>query len=246
MPATKSASADGESRLSIAAAISGGHVRQQLHRLAGALAQQIDAGFDLRCQHLGGGDLLDPRHQERVAGNELDTRKRRIALADDMMGAVGGGDIAQHSATVPNRCSCSGLGSSTGRIGLQQRLPAGAARGRPAERRRSTAAARRQAAASMRGEQHGLANRQDDEGVLRNWRVASARLGLRFCWLRCVWHGHHPMSNALDQDQDETSVEQLGSVESEAGSPKCGCGARSGRGEFPGDEWRSPGAGGGR
>ena len=89
MPAMKSASADGESRFSIAAAISGGHVRQQLHRLARALPQQVDARFDLRGQHLGGADLLDARHQERIARRNSSTRKRRTPLADHMVRAVG-------------------------------------------------------------------------------------------------------------------------------------------------------------
>ena len=140
----------------------GGHVRQQLHRLAGALAQQVDAGLDLRRQDLGDADLLDPRDQERKAGEEFDDAEAAHALADHMMGAVGRGDVAQDARDRSDRVQLLGLRVLDGRIGLQQdaeralgadRFLGGGDRRRPPDRQRQ----------HHSGEQHGLAHRQDDE-----------------------------------------------------------------------------------
>ena len=76
----------------------GGNAGQELDHRPGALAQQVDAGLDLRGQGLRDADLLDPRGQKGKAGDIFDDAEAAHALADRMMGAVGRGDVANDSA----------------------------------------------------------------------------------------------------------------------------------------------------
>ena len=92
----KSASADGDWICSMAEAISVGHVGQQRDRLAGALLQLMHARGDLGGIDLGLADLVDPGHQEGIARQELEHAKAPRAAGDQMMIAVGRGDIAQN------------------------------------------------------------------------------------------------------------------------------------------------------
>ena len=73
----------------------GRQVGQQRNRLAGALLQLVHARGDLGGKHLGLADLVDARHQERIARQKFEHAEAPYAARDQMMIAVGRGDIAQ-------------------------------------------------------------------------------------------------------------------------------------------------------
>ena len=141
-------------------------VRQQLHRLARALADQARARLDLRRHHLGDADLLDPRHQKRIAREEFEHAEAPQALGDHVMSAVGRGDVAQDLRGRPElvellRRRLVGTG-----IQLQDdaERPLGAHRLLRGSDRRLAADRERQ---HETGEQHGLPDRKDDHRVRR-------------------------------------------------------------------------------
>ena len=71
------------------------HVGQQRDYLAGALLQLMHARGDLGREDFGLADLLDARDQERIARQELAHAEAPRAAGDQMMVAVGRGDVAQ-------------------------------------------------------------------------------------------------------------------------------------------------------
>ena len=70
-------------------------LRQQLNRLLGPLAQLVGAGGDLGRRSLFVGDELDPRDEIRLALQKLQDAEALHALADDMVGPVGRGEVPQ-------------------------------------------------------------------------------------------------------------------------------------------------------
>ncbi len=72
----------------------GGRLRQELHGLAGALAQRQGARLDIPADDRGFAMRLDARHEERLAARIVEHREALLALRDQMMRAVRPGDEA--------------------------------------------------------------------------------------------------------------------------------------------------------
>ena len=149
----------------------GRQVGQQRNRLAGALLQLVHARGDLGGKHLGLADLVDARHQERIARQEFEHAEAPYAAGHQMMIAVRRGDIAQDFAHGADAMEMLGARRLDRGVALQQhadrlvrlrcRLGAGD-RLLAAERERHHDA----------GEQHRIAGRQDDQR-------AGGKLGVR-------------------------------------------------------------------
>ena len=162
--------------LSIAAAISGGTfgsncIASRARSAAG------DARLDLGRHDLRDADLLDARHQERIAGEELDHAKSPHALADHMMRAVGSGDVAQDLGRGSDPMQLLRRRIFDRGIGLQDdadmplaanRLLRGRDGRRPSDRQRQ----------HHSGKQHGLAHRQDDDACPAAAAAACSALSL--------------------------------------------------------------------
>ena len=71
------------------------HVGQQRDHLAGALLQLMHARGDLGREDFGLADLVDAGDQERIARQEIAHAEAPRAAGDQMMVAVGRGDVAQ-------------------------------------------------------------------------------------------------------------------------------------------------------
>jgi hypothetical protein len=69
-------------------------VGEERNRLARALLQLVHARGDLGGIDFGLADLVDPGHQEGIAGQEFEHAEAPRAAGDEMMGAVGRGHIA--------------------------------------------------------------------------------------------------------------------------------------------------------
>ena len=217
----------------------GGDARQQLDHRPGALAQQVDAGLDLRRQDLRYADLLDAGGEEGMAGHELDDAKAAHALADGMMGAVGCGDIAQDAGHRADPVQLFGLGVFDAGVGLEQdadhafgadRLLGGGDRRRPADGHRHHHAR----------EQHRLADRQDGDHVLRERRMRlAAALGFQ---VHCFGHVGVPCAQRrLDRLHIEAAAFELRARQLQAVRREAGCAARTGHRESPGDGRRRRG-----
>jgi hypothetical protein len=168
------------------------HVREELQGLARAAAQQADARLDVGRHHLGGADVLHPRDQERKSLKILDGAKPPHALRDDVVSAVGGGDVAQHLRRGPHRVQLVRPRLVDRRIGLQHDPEHALAAHRRLGGRdgRFPADGQRQ---HDPGEQHGLPDRQYDHGIRRERRMLLARPGGRLFFLLC--HGVTPASS---------------------------------------------------
>ena len=174
----KSASADGESSCSIVAATSARHVRQQLDDVLGAPLHQAHARLDVGRHDLGDADFLDARDQKRKSVEVLDDAESAHALRDHMMGAVGGGDIAQHLRGSAHGMQLIGSRFLDRRILLQDdpEHAFGADRLLGGRDGRLSPDSQRQ---HDPGEQHGLPDRQHDHGIRGNRRMLLALPGRR-------------------------------------------------------------------
>ena len=184
MPAMKSASAgSGIERVDRRRHL-GGNAGQELDHRPGALAQQVDAGLDLRSHDLRDADLLDPRGEEGKAGDIFDDAEAAHALTDRMMGAVGRGDVANDSRDRSDRMQVLGARIFDSRVGLQQdadhALGADGFLGSGDRRRPADGHGQHHSR-----EQHRLAYRQNGQairGKRRNgralaWRILDGRVG---------------------------------------------------------------------
>ncbi len=98
----------------------GGHLRQQLQRLHGQLAQPQTPRLDFRIQ---GGRLrmqLDARHPERLVLYELEHAEALLALTNEMVRAVRRGHVAHDARDRADAMQPFGLGIGLRRIALQQ------------------------------------------------------------------------------------------------------------------------------
>src|SRR5258708_5584839 len=69
---------------------------------------------------MGLGDVHDPRGEKGPAVQELDDLKALVALADEMMSAVRGRDVARHVGDRAHAVHVEGLGVLRGRVALHQ------------------------------------------------------------------------------------------------------------------------------
>ena len=143
-----------------------GNVGQQLDGLDCTLLQLDEArlGFGIEVFHAFDGG--DARHHEGPALEEFEDTEARLALHHHVVSAIRTGDIAHHLAGGSNPVKVIGTDLVLGGITLQQeadlalgarRLLRGGDRGRAADRDRRHHA----------GKQHGVAQRHDDHGVVR-------------------------------------------------------------------------------
>ena len=109
-------------------------LRQQFHRLQRSLAQEHEPRLDLLALVFGLVDQLEAGGQERVAAGELEDAEALLALADQVMVAVGRRHVAQHVGRGADTMEIEGPGSSTPAsrcrttpIGRSPRTPACAA-----------------------------------------------------------------------------------------------------------------------
>ena len=144
----------------------GRSLRQQLHRLDRLSLEVDEARLDV-VRHRGRlGDAQHAGDEERPAVQELDDLEALLALADEMVGAVGRGDVAHdvgdraHPVHV-DRQGIGGLGvalhQDADRALLAHRLLRRRDRARTADRDRQHDA----------GKQHGVAHGNDDERIRR-------------------------------------------------------------------------------
>jgi hypothetical protein len=149
----------------------------------GPALDQAEARFDLGRHHLGDADLLDARHQERVARQKLDDADPPHTLRNHVVRAVGRGDIAQDLRGGADRVQLLRGRLLDRRILLQHdtdhalaahRFLRGCHRRLPPDRQRQHNA----------GEQHGLAHRQNDHGVRGDRETTLALTGS--CLLLCL------------------------------------------------------------
>ena len=159
----------------------GRRLRQQLHRLDRLSLEMDEARLDV-VRHRGRlGDAQHARDEERPAVEELDDLEALLALADEMVGAVGRRDVAHdvgdraHPVHV-DRQGIGGLGvalhQDADRALLAHRLLRRRNRARAADRDRQHHA----------GKQHGVAHGNDDQRVRRQRRQmhrAARRKGAR-------------------------------------------------------------------
>src|SRR5262249_33496842 len=162
-----------------------GCVWQQLKRLPRPFLEKPQASFDFWGHHFRDAYLLDASGEIRIASDELRHAKSPEALANHMMRAISGRDIAQHLGARSHPVQLRRLWIIDGGIGLQDdakrlfganRLLRGRNRGWPTDRQGQNGP----------GKQHRLAYRQNDDAVLRK-RLSLAGLGLT----HYVRHGSH-------------------------------------------------------
>ena len=163
------------------------HVRQQFDRLAGPLPQQTDARLDVRRDDLVHADLLDPCHEERIAGGELEDAEAPDAAADHVMRAVRRGHVAQDLGRGADLVQLLGGRLVDGRIGLQHEADHGLAAHGFLRRRDGGRAADGQRHHDA-GKQHHVAQRQDDQ-VIRRDRADTIRP-----WRWCLDWSRRPCS----------------------------------------------------
>ena len=153
----------------------GGRLRQQLQRFHGLRPEVDEPRLDLRSARVRLRDLHDAGDEEGPACQVFDDLKTPLALADEMVRAVGRGDVADD---VGDRAHA--MHVDRGRVGelgialhedadlalVAHRLLRGGDRLRASERDRQHQA----------GEQHGVAHRHDDERIGRQRRQCRATL----------------------------------------------------------------------
>ena len=163
----------------------GRHVGQQRDGLARPFLQLMHARGDLGGIDFRLADLVDPRHEIGIAGQELEHAKTPRAARDQMMVAVGRGHITQDLADRTDAMQMLGAGRIDRGVVLQQHADRLVGLGgglRAGDRLRAAERERRHDA----GKQHGIAGRQQDDGAfgqveLRRVPARCARRGgLRF------------------------------------------------------------------
>ena len=203
----------------------GRQVGQQRDRLAGALLQLVHARGDLGGKYLGLADLVDARHQERIARQEFEHAEAPYAAGHQMMIAVRRGDITQDFAHGADAMEMLGARRLDRGVALQQHAD------RLVRLRRGLGAGDRLLAAERErhhdaGEQHGIAGRQDDQraggklgvrgGPARRTRRSGRLLvasGLRALRPIAAWHVryrsyllHQTPGSQLGKSEHETAV----------------------------------------
>jgi hypothetical protein len=153
----------------------GGRLRQQLQRFHGLRPEVDEPRLDLRSARVRLRDLHDAGDEEGPTCQVFGDLKTPLALADEMVRAVGRGDVADD---VGDRAHA--MHVDRGRVGelgialhedadlalVAHRLLRGGDRFRASERDRQHQA----------GEQHGVAHRHDDERIGRQRRQCRATL----------------------------------------------------------------------
>ena len=160
-------------------------LRQQLEDFTRPLLQGQRPRFDLLVGLRGVGNALHARDKEVVAIEELQHAKALLALADDMVSAVGRGDVAQHVGGGADPVQVVGTRLFDLALTLQQHAErALVACGKLGGGDRANAADgdRNQGA----GEQHHVAHRQDNQRIIRQ-RPRIVRNGPG----RRIRHGFH-------------------------------------------------------
>ena len=174
----KSASADGRIQVLDRGRYLARHVRQQLHDVLGAPLHQAHARLDVGRHDLGDADFLDARDQKRKSVEVLDDAESAHALRDHMMGAVRGGDIAQHLRGGAHGMQLIGSRFLDRRVLLQDDPE----RAFGADRLLGSRDGRLSPDSQWQhdpGKQHGLPDRQHDHGIRGNRRMLLALPGLR-------------------------------------------------------------------
>src|SRR5262249_9643517 len=69
---------------------------QKLQRFARPLSEEAHSSLNVRSHHLRDADFLDAGNKKWAAGDEILDPKSPQTLADHMMRAIGGRDVAQH------------------------------------------------------------------------------------------------------------------------------------------------------
>ena len=159
-------------------------LRQHLEDFDGALLQGQRPRFDLLVILRGLGDALHARDEEVVAIEELQHAKTLLALADDMVCAVGSSNITQHVGGGADPMQVVGTRLFDLALALQQHTDRALGAGRElggGERAGAADGDRNQGA----GEQHHVAHRQYDQRIfgqrLRGTRCClGRRTGRRF------------------------------------------------------------------
>ena len=74
----------------------GGDLGQQLHRLERLAPEVVHARLEVGRERVRVLDPFHPRHEERVAVQELEHAEAVVTVHDQVMRAVGGGDVPEH------------------------------------------------------------------------------------------------------------------------------------------------------
>jgi hypothetical protein len=153
-----------------------GRLRQQLQGLHGLLAQVQPAGFDFAIEHDDFLVRLNPCHEKRLLAHIVQDGKALLALADQMMRAIGGRDEAHDGRRRADLMQPVGFRVLDGGILLQQQPDAALGAHRFLGGRQRTFAVNGNGQHDP-GEQNQVAHRQDDEHVFRygladGWMVA--------------------------------------------------------------------------
>ena len=153
----------------------GGNLRQHLKNLDGTLLERSPAAFDLRVEALRVVDVVDARDGERVVVQELQHAEAPQALADDVVHALGGRDIAQHARTRANPVQVVGPWVVGIGLALKQHADGLFQAHRFLHRGACAFAADCQRQHHAR-EQDGVAHRHDEQRIRRHWLGRDQRL----------------------------------------------------------------------
>ncbi len=156
----------------------GRRLRQQLHRLDRLPLEVHEARFDVVRHRRRLGDPQHPRHEERPAVEKLDDLEALLALTDEMVGAVGRGEVAGDVGDRPHPMHVDRKRLVRLRIALHQDADRPLLAHRLLRRGQRTRAADgdRQHDA---GKQDGVTHRNDDERVARQRRQRRRHAGRR-------------------------------------------------------------------
>ena len=187
----------------------GRSLRRQLQRLRRPLAQLDRPRLDLRRHLVGGPDHLDPGAQVGASLQELDDPEPIDALRDDVVGIVGGSDVTEDVGDGADPVEVFRAGGLDFRAPLQdhpQRLL-------PADRllrRRDGCAAAEDDRQDHAGKQHQVANRQENERIIRRLghRLGPATVASDLC---CPTEARPTCSVEFAEGQEKTASGQFAS-----------------------------------